>query len=398
MYHDLRTIMSQTKQLGHVSTDKVSIKNVGTQANITIMGDIDWWENCSTWFKYQIDQAVKAGAKDLYLYLNTPGGDMIETNEIINQINKFVGNKVCELGALCASCGTQISSAFPTVIAAINTLYMIHEPMTRPLIQSPNDFESNKNLYMTLRQNAIDLYVKKTGLPEAEIADMMSKTTWMSAKEALAKGFIDEIKDTDATLPQDVAKIKNYTKIIPEILNLNIQQQDTNPPIVEMKELAKMLGLPENATEADFVGKVAELKAKETAIANKAIASLVAIAEAKGLDKDSITNLAKADFEATEKMVTNFATPQNKETGEKAPETKTTDTGRLADILETFKNAANTQPDSKKDWSLEDWERKDSVGLKNMMLTNAKEYCRLFNAATGSTITENDVKDLAKLV
>ncbi len=391
--------MSQTKQLGHVSTDKVSIKNVGAQANITIMGEIDWWENCAAWFKHQIDQAVKAGAKDLYLYLNTPGGDMIETNEIINQLDKFIGNKVCELGALCASCGTQISSAFPRVIASKNTLYMVHEPMTRPLIQSPNDFDTNKNLYMTLRQNAIEVYVKKTGLPEAEIAGMMSKTTWMSAKEALEKGFVDEVKDTDAALPVDVAKIKNYTKIIPDVLNLNIQQQDTNPQITKMKELAKTLGLPEDATEADFVGKVAALKAQEAAIANRAIANLATVAEAKGLDKESIEKLAKADFEATEKMVTHFAKPQNNGPGEQTPENKPADTGRLADLLESFKNSANTPPsNSRKEWSLEDWERKDPAGLKNMMQTNAGEYCRLFNAATGKSITANDVQELAKLV
>lgn len=40
-------------------------------------------------------------------------------------------------------------------------------------------------------------YTKKTGLSDEEISQMMTETTWLTAEEALEKGFIDEITDKE---------------------------------------------------------------------------------------------------------------------------------------------------------------------------------------------------------
>lgn len=394
--------MSQTKQNGYVSTDKVTVKNSGVVADISIMGEIDWWEFCGAWFKDKVTEAIKAGATELKLYLNTPGGDMSEANEIVNQLKRFPGKKTCTLGALCASAGTIISSAFETVEASSNTQFMVHEPVLRAYLSAPADIETIRALYMNFRQTAIDAYKAKTKLTETEITAMMGATTWMSAEQAKEKGFVNVIIPINATLPQDVAKIKNYTKIIPECLNLNIE--DTKDHISnhlnqnsEMKEIAKMLGLPENATEAECVGKLKALQDASEAQKSKAVSNLVAVAEAKGFKKETIENLAKADFEATEKMVTEHVTVTNAATS--ADEAKTApETARLADVLEKIQNLGGGQVNPRNDWSLADWEQKDPAGLKNMMVKNTKEYCRLFNAATGQTVTENEVLELSKLV
>ena len=140
-----------------------NISNKAGVGQIRIVGEISWWKNGGKDFMRQIDALISGGVTQIEGYINTPGGDMFEANEIGNQIARFSGVKNCTLGALCASAGTTVSTYFDKVTASSNTQYMIHDPLQGVFIQHEDDFESNKKLYLNLRNEAIERYADKTG-------------------------------------------------------------------------------------------------------------------------------------------------------------------------------------------------------------------------------------------
>ena len=205
------------------------VKNQGGKAKIKIIGDISWWRNGSDEFTQRVDNLLEEGVTDVDGYINSPGGNMFEGFEIRNQVARFPGHKYVKLGALCASAATTISTVFDEIESSLNISYMIHDPMQSALIQHEEDFESNKKLYLDLRNNAIKYYVNlsnkikgEDGLTEEEVSDMMRKTTWMNADELLERGLIHKVDtEDDDYMPEDAQDVANRMKFsLPtEVLN-----------------------------------------------------------------------------------------------------------------------------------------------------------------------------------
>ena len=205
------------------------VKNQGGIAKIKIIGDISWWRNASDEFTRMVDNLLEEGVTDVDGYINSPGGNMFEGNEIRNQFARFPGHKYVKLGALCASAATTISTVFDEIESSLNISYMIHDPMQSAFIQHEEDFESHKKQYIDLRNNAIKCYVnlsKKVkgdnALTEDEVSDMMRKTTWMNADELLEKGLIHKVDtEDDDYMPEDAQDVANRMKFsLPtEVLN-----------------------------------------------------------------------------------------------------------------------------------------------------------------------------------
>ncbi|HTF81465.1 MAG TPA: ATP-dependent Clp protease proteolytic subunit [Cytophagales bacterium] len=395
--------MSVINSNSHVN---FKVTNSGDLGQISITDEIGWWRTSGQYFTQLVNDLLAKGVKDLEIYINSPGGSCFDANEIVNQLKRFKGTKTAILGALCASAGTTIASSMDKVKAAKNCMYMIHNVSMGASIYREADIDAARALYKGLMDAAIDVYHKKTGIDKETIKTMMDDTTWMTAQRANELKFIDEILDKDDELPKDAANlIKNYANI-PEVLNLNIQslhnRQTNNEPQnekTEMKEVAKMLGLPENASEAEVAGKVKSLQDAVNSASQRAIDNLVEDATKKGFDKDMITNLAKADFASTEKMVKNFKGIDQENHADEVKEStpsNTPEAGRLSDVVNLIKNMTGGTTNTNKDWTLRDWETNDPDGLKKLMANNAKEYARLFKNQTGMAITENDVKELLK--
>ncbi len=258
------------------------ITNKAGTAFIRIIGEISFWKNSSEQFTNAIDELVGSGVEDVELYLNSAGGSMFEANEIANQMGRFKGAKTVQLGAIAASAASYLMTYFDKVTAVSNTQIMLHDPIQFLKVEHPEDFESSKKLFENLRNIAIERYSEKMGLDKEKVAEMMRVTTWLSAKEAKAKGLVDDI-----VIKNEASKTKNELKI-----EMNSKSKNDN----NMKEIIKALGLPESTTEEQVVNAINT--AKSTAV--KAVSEL---AKSKGLKPESITKLASSDIENTLAMV-----------------------------------------------------------------------------------------------
>lgn len=145
-----------------------------------------------------VDAIANAGdSKTLNVHINSPGGDVFESRAIMAAIGRFQGKTVAHIDSLCASAATSIACACDEVVMAQGGMYMIHNAsgMAWGDKQAMRD---TADLLQKVELSIVGDYTTKTGMPAEEVVAMMNAETWMTADEALSKGFIDRIS-TKAT-------------------------------------------------------------------------------------------------------------------------------------------------------------------------------------------------------
>jgi ATP-dependent protease ClpP protease subunit len=301
----------------------------GQVADLSIIGDIDWWNNNSADFTRQLNDLRAAGVTELRGYINSGGGSMWEANEIYNLIAGFPGRKTCRLGALVASAATTIACAFADGIEmAANGQYMIHNPNI--VAQGgEKEFKAALQLYQNVRQGAIAIYVQRTGLPAEEISAMMEATTWMDAPTAKANGFITAISGEVAELPSDTAAVLNkyHYAGVPSVLNQVLSGAAPRPVLPTTHTHVSIPANRAGWTVQDYM--------------DKAPKELQMMAEQQ-----------PAQFSA----LVNAAYPQVGK-GHAAQPTAPA----------TPRPASTTAPANRAGWKLADWHRNDAAGLEAQM-------------------------------
>lgn len=205
----------------------------------------------------------------------------------------------------------------------------------------------------------------------------------------------------------DIPSNKNALKLSFENgiqLSGNIQDEYLNnvlpilKPTFNMHKIALSLGLQATATEDEIVAAIAKLSKPDNS--ENGLKALVALAEVKGFKKETIEKLAKADFEGTFQLVQEAPMKEAEVPAEEVAEAQNPNARLSSAVLDMKKAAAEgkktseDQKDERKDWTLRDWETKDSNGLKAMITKNPQKYVDLFNAQYGETITVNNLKTL----
>lgn len=272
------------------------------QAVIRIDGYISDWNNHAAGFRMKLNSIIDQGIKEATVYINTPGGDCFQANEIGNEIAKFPGAVTGELGALCASAGTYISSRCSYVRAARNVSYMIHKPWGY-FSGNSDELKSNLKQLINLEAEYLKTYSEKTGLSPDEIKTMWQHDYWMNADEAKEKGFIDEITGEGEITQEDVEAIAYY-KNAPKI-TASITQTDTskNQQIMS-KILYAAMGLPDNTTEAQALAKFEEYKgeAAKAAEYKQKLDAVTASAQKAAIDAVITSGLRDKKFAAAQEV------------------------------------------------------------------------------------------------
>ncbi|MCR4439094.1 MAG: ATP-dependent Clp endopeptidase proteolytic subunit ClpP [candidate division KSB1 bacterium] len=132
--------------------------------------------------------------KDVYLYLNTPGGIVSSGLAIYDTMQYIQPNvaTICmgqasSLGALLLAAGAKGKrSALP------HSRIMIHQPMGGAQGQA-SDIEIHAKEILLLREKLNEILADHTGQPVEKIARDTDRNFFMSAEEAKEYGIIDEV-------------------------------------------------------------------------------------------------------------------------------------------------------------------------------------------------------------
>ena len=133
--------------------------------------------------------------------MNSKGGDAGTSIMIHNRLRDLANNGtklVCIVDAMAMSGGSLIMCACDTVKVNPSSLIMIHKCWSLLF----GGYNADELRSMAKASDAYDeaqatIYERKTGLGKTQILHMMSDTTYMSGKEAVEKGFADEVLDEE---------------------------------------------------------------------------------------------------------------------------------------------------------------------------------------------------------
>lgn len=132
--------------------------------------------------------------KDVFLYLNTPGGivssglAIYDTMQYIKpDVATICMGQAASMGALLLAAGTEGKrTALP------NSRIMIHQPLGGAQGQA-SDIKIQANEILTMRSKLNEILSKHTGQPIDKIEKDTDRNFFMSAEEAKEYGIIDEI-------------------------------------------------------------------------------------------------------------------------------------------------------------------------------------------------------------
>nr|YP_010566600.1 clp protease proteolytic subunit [Medicago heyniana]UZC31987.1 clp protease proteolytic subunit [Medicago heyniana] len=136
-------------------------------------------------------------SRDLYLFINSPGGEVISGMGIfdIMQIVEADVQTVC-LG-LAASMGSLllVGGEITKRLAFPHARVMIHQPATSLFEGQAVDCMLEAAELLKIRETMTNLYAQRTGKAFWQIFKDMERDLFMSAEEAQAHGIVDTVAD-----------------------------------------------------------------------------------------------------------------------------------------------------------------------------------------------------------
>ena len=169
----------------------------------------DWLEWDYTAPKVVQDLISKANGERLDVYIDSGGGDIFAGSAIYSALRAYNGIVRIHVIGLAASAASVIACAGESDISP-TAMVMVHNVST----ETHGDYHEMDKSSETLQKanKAIaSAYVAKTGMSEEDALALMDAETWLSASEAVEKGLIDTIADS-----QNVRLVASTVKLIPQ--------------------------------------------------------------------------------------------------------------------------------------------------------------------------------------
>nr|YP_009770533.1 ATP-dependent Clp protease proteolytic subunit [Astragalus bhotanensis]AJE71759.1 ATP-dependent Clp protease proteolytic subunit [Astragalus canadensis]QIT01235.1 ATP-dependent Clp protease proteolytic subunit [Astragalus bhotanensis]UWV18770.1 ATP-dependent Clp protease proteolytic subunit [Astragalus bhotanensis]BEG72078.1 ATP-dependent Clp protease proteolytic subunit [Astragalus odoratus] len=136
--------------------------------------------------------------KDLYLFINSPGGDVISGMAMFDAMH-FVE---AEVQTVCVGLAASMASLLlvggeiTKRLAFPHARVMIHQPASSFQEGQSVECMLEANELLKMRETITQIYAQRTGKPSWQISKDMERDFFMSAEEAQAYGIVDMVADS----------------------------------------------------------------------------------------------------------------------------------------------------------------------------------------------------------
>jgi ATP-dependent Clp protease protease subunit len=140
--------------------------------------------------------AAEDSTKDIFLYINSPGGS-ITAGMAIYDTMQYVPNDVVTVGiGMCASMGQFLltSGAKGKRFITPNTRVLLHQP-SGGFGGTAADIQTQAFLINDMKKKLAAITAKQTGKTLEQVMADGDRDRWFSAQEALEYGFVDHIQE-----------------------------------------------------------------------------------------------------------------------------------------------------------------------------------------------------------
>lgn len=178
-----------------------------------------------------LDEEVAEGDDDddIVVDIASNGGDVFVASEIYSMLKNNSSNVKVNVTGLAASAASVIAMAGDTVSIAPTAQIMIHKAWTR-VDGNADDLNHEAGVLSGIDESIASAYELKTGMKQSDILQMMSNETWLTAQDAVDKGFADEImfvnEDDEPVMNsmEDIPSKSAINKLMNLILKVDKQQ------------------------------------------------------------------------------------------------------------------------------------------------------------------------------
>ncbi|NLT94858.1 MAG: Clp protease ClpP [Clostridia bacterium] len=182
-------------------------------------------------------QLEEANGEDIEVIINSGGGEVYAGSEIYTALKDYPGKVTVKIVGIAASAASIIAMAGDKVLISPTAQIMIHTASN----VSKGDYrvhQSSSDFLRNWDKSIANAYMLKTGMTQEELLELMDKETWLTAQQALEKGFVDEIMFEDSNQPKLVASA-GYFEMIPQKVIDKIKNEIKKGALQNMIEINK---------------------------------------------------------------------------------------------------------------------------------------------------------------
>lgn len=146
---------------------------------------------------------------DVQVNIASNGGDVFAASEIFTMLKSSSATVTVNIQGLAASAASVIAMAGDKVNISPTAQIMIHQAAVTAG-GNKDDLAHEATVLDGIDQSIALAYAQKTGMSEDELLNMMAQETWLTATDAVDKGFADEImfvEDNQLAFANDVGAI-----------------------------------------------------------------------------------------------------------------------------------------------------------------------------------------------
>ena len=134
------------------------------------------------------------GNAEVTVKINSPGGSVFEGLTIYNQLVQHTAKVTIEVMGIAASAASIIAMAGDQINMGLGTFIMVHNAWG-VVVGNRHDMTDAAGTLSQIDGAMADIYEARTGQKQADIAALMDAETFLTAKEAVAKGFADQVTE-----------------------------------------------------------------------------------------------------------------------------------------------------------------------------------------------------------
>jgi ATP-dependent Clp protease, protease subunit len=211
---------------------RLSADKEAEEAEVFVYGDIGgWWDGVSA--EEFAKEIAGLDVKTLNVRLNSPGGLVFDGVAIYNALARHSAQVVVHVEGIAASIASVIAMAGDEIRIAEGSRFMIHDPWTI-VLGSADDLRAEADVLEGLKSDLIDIYAARTEQSREDLSDWMTVETWLSAREAVDKGFADSMTPAKKKEKKDAharsAVLRHFRNAPKELIEI-----DHAPPIREFE-------------------------------------------------------------------------------------------------------------------------------------------------------------------
>lgn len=158
-------------------------------ATLQVLDVIGLWGVQAADFSAQL-AAVKS--RTLNLEINSPGGDFFAGLSIFNMLRQSGKTITTKVMGIAASAAALVAMAGDTIEMPENTFLMVHRTGTSAA-GNATVMRDTAALLDKLDVSMTDIFVRKTGMSVDSMRALLETDTWLSAAEAVEKGFATKV-------------------------------------------------------------------------------------------------------------------------------------------------------------------------------------------------------------